>query len=197
MFSRKPKIYRNPVGDGVPDIPPTRSPPTPPRSAGTRRGGIPPQPGASLPPTPRRRTSPVGDGVPDVPQMKSKRRRWRRFHQFPRRVPHPDNSVARGPTSSQPVGVGVLDDPFLRPLRTSPRSAAPRRGGAPPPPGHGMTTGVRKSHELRAAGAARKGGTPGEGPPFDPLLRFVSIRRVPRAAARVQGLRPWTPPAFL
>ena len=25
---------------------------------------------------------------------------------------------------------------------------------------------------LRAAGAARKGGTPGEGPPFNPLLRF-------------------------
>ena len=50
---------------------------------------------------------------------------------------------------------------------------------------------------LRAAGAARKGGTPGEGPPFDPLLRFFSIRGVPRAAARVQGLRPWTPPAFL
>ena len=51
----------------------------------------------------------------------------------------------------------------------------------------------------RAAGggAARKGGTPGEGPPFDPLLRFFSIRGVPRAAARVHGLRPWTPPAFL
>ena len=50
---------------------------------------------------------------------------------------------------------------------------------------------------LRAAGAARKGGTPGEGPPFDPLLRFFSTRRVPRAAARVHGLRPRPPPAFL
>ena len=130
MFSRKPKICRNPVGNSVLDVPPTRSPPPPPRSAGTRRGGIPPQPGASLPPTPRRRTSPVGDGVPDVPQMKSKRRRWRRFHQFPRRVPHPDNSVARGPTSSQPVGVGVLDDPSLRP---SPPHHVP-----PPPVGAGF-----------------------------------------------------------
>ena len=50
---------------------------------------------------------------------------------------------------------------------------------------------------LRAAEAARKGGTPGEGPPFDPLLRFFSIRGVPRAAARGQGRSPWTPPAFL
>ena len=28
------------------------------------------------------------------------------------------------------------------------------------------------SRKLRAAGAARKGGTPGEGSPFNPLLRF-------------------------
>ncbi len=28
------------------------------------------------------------------------------------------------------------------------------------------------THVLRAAGAARKGGTPGEGSPFNPLLRF-------------------------
>ena len=66
-------------------------------------------------------------------------------------------------------------------------------------PGRGwMTahiTAVRM--RLRAAGAARKGGTPGEGPPFDPLLRFVKHKRIPRAAARGQGLRPWTPPAFL
>ena len=60
-----------------------------------------------------------------------------------------------------------------------------------------MTAGVRKSQELRAAETARKGGTPGEGSPFDPLLRFVKHKRIPRAAARGQGLRPWTPPAFL
>ena len=35
-----------------------------------------------------------------------------------------------------------------------------------------------RSQGLRAAGAARKGGTPGEGPPFDPLLRFFGIRVV-------------------
>ena len=60
-----------------------------------------------------------------------------------------------------------------------------------------FTTVVTSERELRAAGAARKGGTPGEGPPFDPLLRFFEHGGIPRAAARGQGLRPWTPPAFL
>ena len=59
-----------------------------------------------------------------------------------------------------------------------------------------MTADVRKSQGLRAAGAARKGGTPGEGSPFDPLLRFVSTRRVPRAAARGQGSAPGPRPLF-
>ena len=59
-----------------------------------------------------------------------------------------------------------------------------------------MTVSVRKSQGLRAAGAARKGGTPGEGSPFDPLLRFVSIRGVPRAAARGQGSAPGPRPLF-
>ena len=55
-----------------------------------------------------------------------------------------------------------------------------------------MTAGVRKSRGLRAAGAARKGGTPGEGSPFDPLLRFVSKRefRALRRAARAPPLDP-------
>ena len=159
-----PRRRSRPVGDGVPDVPPSRSPPTPPRSAGTRRGGIPPQPGASLPPTQRCRTSPVGDGVPDVPQMKSKRRRWRRFHQFPRRVPHPVSPAARGPSSSQPVGVGVLDDPFLRPLRTSPRSADPRPASD--------DCGRPQIARAAGGGAARKGGTPGEGSPFTPSCAF-------------------------
>ncbi len=57
--------------------------------------------------------------------------------------------------------------------------------------------GVMEVREAAGGGAARKGGTPGEGSPFNPLLRFISTRGVPRAAARVQGLRPWTPPAFL
>ena len=55
----------------------------------------------------------------------------------------------------------------------------------------------RRCAEAAGGGAACKGGTPGEGSPFNPLLRFVEHKRVPRAAARGQGLRPWTPPAFL
>ena len=35
------------------------------------------------------------------------------------------------------VGVGVPDDPFLRPSPAPPRSASPRRGGVPPPTGVG------------------------------------------------------------
>ena len=55
-----------------------------------------------------------------------------------------------------------------------------------------FTTVVTSERELRAAGAARKGGTPGEGPPFDPLLRFVSTRefRALRRAARAPPLDP-------
>ncbi len=90
---------------------------------------------------------------------------------------HPLPGVSLPPAPrrrSRPVGDGVLDDPFLRP---------------PPAP--------RRRAEAAGGGAARKGGTPGEGSPFNPLLRFFSTRRVPRAAARVHGLRPWTPPAFL
>ena len=71
------------------------------------------------------------------------------------------------------VGVGVLDDPFLR-----------------PPP-------AQRCHvRLRAAEAARKGGTPGEGSPFDPLLRFFSTRefRALRRAAR--GAAPGPRPLF-
>ena len=39
-----------------------------------------------------------------------------------------------------------------------------------------------------------KGGTPGEGSPLDPLLRFNKHKRVPRSAERGQGRRPWTLP---
>ena len=64
----------------------------------------------------------------------------------------------------------------------------------------------RKVHQDKSASSTRgrvrprpagaKGGTPGEGPPFDPLLRFVEHRRVPRAAARVQGSAPGPRPLF-
>ena len=59
-----------------------------------------------------------------------------------------------------------------------------------------MTVGVRKSQELRAAGAARKGGTPGEGSPFNPLLRFFGdgeFRALRRAA---KGSAPGPRPLF-
>ena len=55
-----------------------------------------------------------------------------------------------------------------------------------------MTAGVRKSHGLRAAGAARKGGTPGEGPPFTPSCASWStgVLRALRRAARAPPLDP-------
>ena len=40
----------------------------------------------------------------------------------------------------------------------------------------------------------REGGTPGEGSPLDPLLRFMKHKRVPRSAERGQGRCPCTPP---
>ena len=48
---------------------------------------------------------------------------------------------------------------------------------------------------LRAAGAARKGGTPGEGPPFDPLLRFFAMGDPARCGAR-PGAPPLDPARF-
>ena len=53
---------------------------------------------------------------------------------------------------------------------------------------------LRPRGVARAAGgrAARKGGTPGEGSPFDPLLRFFSTRefRALRRASRAPPLDP-------
>ena len=39
-----------------------------------------------------------------------------------------------------------------------------------------------------------KGGTPGEGSPLDPLLRFIKHKRIPRSAERGQGRCPCTRP---
>ncbi len=96
-------------------------------------------------------------------------------------------------------------------------------GGVPPPPGAGGSRSISRgtrpvSHpsqgsaspttlsfvHRRTRGVARAAGgggrpqrgTPGEGPPFTPLLRFVSTRRVPRAAARGQGSAPGPRPLF-
>ena len=71
------------------------------------------------------------------------------------------------------VGVGVLDDPFLRPP-PAPRRRAGAAGG----------------------GAARKGGTPGEGSPFNPLLRFVSTREFRALRRASMGSAPGPRPLF-
>ena len=58
-----------------------------------------------------------------------------------------------------------------------------------------MTAGVRKSQGLRAAGAARKGGTPGAGSPVAPLLRVFGHGALrPRRGAGGGGGAP-RPPA--
>ena len=59
-----------------------------------------------------------------------------------------------------------------------------------------MTAGVRKSQELRAAEAARKGGTPGEGSPFDPLLRFFGTRGFRALRRASKGSAPGPRPLF-
>ena len=59
-----------------------------------------------------------------------------------------------------------------------------------------MTAGVRKSQELRAAESARKGGTPGEGSPFDPLLRFFSTRGFRALRRASKGSAPGPRPLF-
>ena len=96
-------------------------------------------------------------------------------------------------------------------------------GGVPPPPGAGGSRSISRgtqpvSHPsqgsaspttlsfvhrrtrgvARAAGgrAARKGGTPGEGPPFDPLLRFVSTREFRALRRASRGSAPGPRPLF-
>ena len=71
------------------------------------------------------------------------------------------------------VGVGVLDDPFLRPPPAPRRRAGAAGGGGRP-----------------------QRGDPRRGSPLYPLLRFVSTRGVPRAAARGQGSAPGPRPLF-
>ena len=115
-----------------------------------------------------------------------------------------------------PVGDGVLDVPPSRSPPALPSSASPdracddlavyyaahgpsptrRRGRRPRRPCPSSTADPAVSHGLRAAGAARKGGTPGEGSPFDPLLRFFgdgAFRALRRAA---KGSAPGPRPLF-
>ena len=81
-----------------------------------------------------------------------------------------------------PPGRGITADPV------SPHQ--PCRGRRPRRPFPSFTAGPTAPQGLRAAGAARKGGTPGEGPPFNPLLRFVKHKE---SSARC-GARPGAPP---
>ena len=55
-----------------------------------------------------------------------------------------------------------------------------------------MREPVGFSHRLFFIWVKIKGGTPGEGSPLNPLLRFNKHKRVPRSAERGQGLRPCT-----
>ena len=196
MFSRKPKICRNPVGDGVHDVPPTRSPPTPPRSAGPRRGGVPPQPGASLPPPPTSPQPPCRGRRPRRPTNEIKTPPVAAFSPVPTPRPAPCKSSGTRPDL-------VATRRGRRPRRPFPSSTADLTTFHKPPVGAGFHPRPASDYcerygVARAAGggAARKGGTPGEGSPFNPLLRFVSTRRVPRAAARGQGSAPGPRPLF-
>ena len=59
----------------------------------------------------------------------------------------------------------------------------------------GHNTPPRKTaHTYKGKEKKRKGGTPGEGSPLDPLLRFNKHKGVPPAAAGGQRLCLWTPP---
>ena len=141
-----------------------------------RRCGVPSPPGASLQPTSRRRSRPVGDGVPDVP-----------FLRPPTASPRSSNP-RRGRRPRRPLPTSIADLTAFR--------QPPRRGGVPPPARRAFTTRATALQRLRAAGAARKGGTPGEGSPFDPLLRFISkgaFRALRRAS---MGSAPGPRPLF-
>ena len=56
--------------------------------------------------------------------------------------------------------------------------------------------GVTAAHEAAGGGAARKGGTPGEGSPFNPLLRFVSTREFRALRRASKGSAPGPRPLF-
>ena len=74
------------------------------------------------------------------------------------------------------------------------RSSRVRAGVEPRPayvhrPPHGVA-------QAAGGGAARKGGTPGEGSPFDPLLRFVSTREFRALRRASKGSAPGPRPLF-
>ena len=75
--------------------------------------------------------------------------------------------------------------------------AHPSFGGrVSPPAGRGVTAVVCNSKDLWAVEAPRKGGTPGEGSPFNPLLRFFSIREFRALRRAAKGSAPGPRPLF-
>ena len=107
-----------------------------------------------------------------------------------RRPRRPAVTVFASPTAFRrpPPGRGITADPV------SPHQ--PCRGRRPRRPFPSSTAGPAVSQGLRAAGAARKGGTPGEGPPFDPLLRFVSTGEFRALRRASKGSAPGPRPLF-
>ena len=101
-----------------------------------------------------------------------------------------------GRSASRKIVKTPLCGRFLLRWRVSQVSATPCRGGVPPPPGVGLSPALRRHARAAGGGSRPQRGTPGEGPPFNPLLRFVSTRGVPRAAARGQGSAPGPRPLF-
>ena len=100
----------------------------------------------------------------------------------------PGKSRGTRPVPQSPVGDGVLDVPPSRSPPASPRSADPRPARD--------DCGRPQIARAAGGGAARKGGTPGEGSPFDPLLRFVSIREFRALRRASKGSAPGPRPLF-
>ena len=72
----------------------------------------------------------------------------------------------------------------------------PCRGRRPRRPFPSSTAGPTASQGLRAAGAARKGGTPGEGPPFTPSCALWSTREFRALRRAAMGSAPGPRPLF-
>ena len=87
--------------------------------------------------------------------------------------------------------------PFSSSIATSPRSSIPPVGaGLHPRPAFVHNRRYNGAQGLRAAETARKGGTPGEGSPFDPLLHFFSTRGFRALRRASKGSAPGPRPLF-
>ena len=122
-----------------------------------------------------------GDGTPPLCDAVNK---YRARHTRQRKDPR---QPRRGRRPRRPLPTSIADLTAFR--------QPPRRGGVPPPPGVRSPPALR--HREGAAGGGgrpQRGGTPGGGSPFDPLLRFFgdgafrALRRAARGSA--PGPRP-------